>query len=452
MARIAIIGGGPAGLAAASCLAASGIEFRLFEAGRALEERHHDKASELGCGIGGAGLFSDGKFSFHPSGSHLYRLRDKDRLWAAYKRICALLDGVGIEVPATGGADGGDFVWTGDPITTKDYPSSYGTLAQRAELIAALSRDYRAWIATGTTVERVRRTGAGYTVRSKPQGGFAREDDFSHVVVATGRFGPQAIARLMPELAPATELRYEFGIRIEHPNHVGFLNAVERPDVKFIINALGTEVRTFCTCRNGEVWLIPYNGPSALSGRSDGPPSGFSNFGLLARFSGDALDKGRRLWQHYQQTLNGSPGALWQPLPEFLDGRPTAKPELDGRPWYPRADFRRGDIAAMLHADLHAILGGGLRLLVDQYPDLNSSETVCLFPAIEGVGAFPRNDLDLKGPAENIWFCGDAVGRFRGLIPALVSGGYAAAAVCAAIADDGRAAAGQRSETNIAAE
>ena len=106
----------------------------------------------------------------------------------------------------------------------------------------------------------------------------------------------------------------------------------------------------------------------------------------------------------------------------------------------------------MLHADLHAILVGGLRLLVDQYPDLNSSETVCLFPAIEGVGAFPRNDLDLKGPAENIWFCGDAVGRFRGLIPALVSGGYAAAAVCAAIADDGRVAAGQRSETNIAAE
>ncbi|PSM16710.1 hypothetical protein [Nitratireductor sp. StC3] len=452
MARIAIIGGGPAGLAAAFCLAASGIEFRLFEAGRALEERHHDKASELGCGIGGAGLFSDGKFSFHPSGSHLYRLRDKDRLWTAYDRICALLDGVGIKVPVTQGPAGGDFVWTGDPITTKDYPSSYGTLEQRAELIAALSRDYRAWIETGTSVERVRRNGAGYTVRSRREGGSAREDDFSHVVVATGRFGPQAIADLMPELAPTAELRYEFGIRIEHPNHVGFLNAVDRPDVKYIINALDTEVRTFCTCRNGEVWLIPYNGPSALSGRSDGPPSGYSNFGLLARFCGETVDKGRRLWRQYQQALAQSESALWQPLPAFLDGGAAGTPALDGRPWHPRAEFRRGDIAAMLPEELHAILSGSLRLLVDQYPDLYSPETVCLFPAIEGVGAFPLNDLNLKGPAENIWFCGDAVGRFRGLIPALVSGGYAAAAVCAAIAGDEPAAAVQQSETKIAAE
>ncbi|MVA98371.1 hypothetical protein GN330_14070 [Nitratireductor sp. CAU 1489] len=452
MARIAIIGGGPAGLAAAFCLAASGIEFRLFEAGRALEERHHDRADELGCGIGGAGLFSDGKFSFHPSGSHLYRLRDKDRLWSAYDQISALLDGVGIKVPVTDRADGGDFVWTGDPITTKDYPSSYGTLAQRAELIAALSRDYRPWIRTGTTVEQVSRHGTGYTVRSRPAGGFTRDENFSHIIVATGRFGPQATASLMPGLVPTTELRYEFGIRIEHPNRVGFLNAVDRPDVKYIINALGTEVRTFCTCRNGEVWLIPYNGPSALSGRSDGPPSGFSNFGLLARFSGDAVEKGRRIWRHYQAAIAGSGSALWQPLPEFLDRTPTGTPGLDGRPWHPRAEFRRGNIAAMLHAELHAILAGSLRVLVDQFPDLYSAETVCLFPAIEGVGAFPRNDLDLKGPAENIWFCGDAVGRFRGLIPALVSGGYAAAAACSAIAGNDSADADRQSDLGVAAE
>ncbi len=39
-------------------------------------------------------------------------------------------------------------------------------------------------------------------------------------------------------------------------------------------------------CEDGEVWLIPYDDISALSGRSDGPPSRFSNFGLLAKFRG----------------------------------------------------------------------------------------------------------------------------------------------------------------------
>ncbi|MCK7475343.1 MAG: hypothetical protein MZV49_21820 [Rhodopseudomonas palustris] len=42
----------------------AGIDYRLFEAGPALLARRHDRADELGYGIGGAGLFSDGKFSY----------------------------------------------------------------------------------------------------------------------------------------------------------------------------------------------------------------------------------------------------------------------------------------------------------------------------------------------------------------------------------------------------
>lgn len=439
MERVAIIGGGPAGLMAGQALARHGVEFLIFEAGAPLCERKHNVAAQLGCGIGGAGLFSDGKFSFFPSGTHLYTLSDRARLHDAYGVIERQLAEVGIPAPSLHQEMGSDFCATGNNIVAKDYPSTYGSLAQRNALIAAIIRDFSANILTGTRVEVIGTSSDRYAVRARGADGRMREEIFSHIVVATGRFGPQVLSRMMTTPVAMTDLRYEFGIRIEHPNGIGFLNKVKRPDVKYILDAMNTEVRTFCTCRNGEVWMIPYAGTGALSGRSDGPPSGYSNFGLLARFTGCNFNKGRRIWRHLQQRLAENPLATWQPLMEFLDGSSeTRSIELRNtqRPWFPQSQFRKGDIAGLMHPELYRVLAKSVRILVEQFPDIATSESMCLFPAVEGVGAFPAMDAGLRGPGGRIWFCGDVVGRFRGLVPALVSGCYAGRAIATEIGKD----------------
>jgi uncharacterized protein len=434
MERVAIIGGGPAGLATGQALARYGIDFLLFEAGPTLAKRKHDVADQLGSGIGGAGLFSDGKFSFFPSGTHLYTLENRSRLHEAYGAIERQLTEVGISAPSLSEEEGSGFLDAGQPMVSKAYLSTYGSLAQRNALIASMIREFGDRILANRRVEAIVSSAAGYVVRSRGADGSVGEEAFSHIAIATGRFGPQALSDMLSAPVAMTDLRYEFGIRIEHPNGVGFLNAVKRPDVKYILDALHTEVRTFCTCRNGEVWMIPYGGVAALSGRSDGPPSGYSNFGLLARFTGDNLEKGRQIWADLKSRLGDEAPARWQPLTEFLDGPSGSfriEPEPSRRPWFPQQQFHRGDIAAVLQPELYRILAESVRMLVTRFPDMATPETICLFPAVEGVGAFPTNDAGLRDHSGRIWYCGDVVGRFRGLIPALVSGHYVGAAIAA---------------------
>ncbi|OAV51073.1 hypothetical protein A6U98_11135 [Rhizobium sp. WYCCWR10014] len=434
--RVAIIGGGPAGLAVGQALAKQRIKFLLFEAGRTLAERKHDVADHLGSGIGGAGLFSDGKFSFFPSGTHLYTLEGRCRLEDAYGAIERQLAEVGIPAPPFDPDTETSFLGTGHPMICKDYPSTYGSLAQRNALIAAMMHEFSNLILANTRVEVIIPSPQGYLVQSRGADGDLREEFFTHLAIATGRFGPQALRSMMTAPIAMTDLRYEFGIRIEHPNGVGFLKAVKRPDVKYILDAACTEVRTFCTCRDGEVWMIPYGGTAALSGRSDGPPTGYSNFGLLARFGGNNLDRGRQIWADLQQRLGSDTTATWQPLTEFLD-RPSISQALEfgkaDRPWFPRQKFSRGDVAALLHPELYRILAESARMLITQFPDMATPETVCIFPSVEGVGAFPTVDAALQNHSGRIWYCGDVVGRFRGLVPALVSGHYVGASIAACL-------------------
>jgi len=430
---VAIIGGGPAGLATGQALARHGIEFVLFEAGPALAERRHDVATQLGSGIGGAGLFSDGKFSFFPSGTHLYSLENRPRLHEAYDAIERQLNQVGIPAPPLTNDDAPGFGGQDGSMVSKPYLSTYGSLEQRNALIAAMSHEFRDRIRANTHVEKILPSPSGYLVRSRSSDGTMREETFDHLAIATGRFGPQALPHMLPAPEMA-DLRYEFGIRIEHPNGLGFLEAVKRPDVKYILDAAETEVRTFCTCRNGEVWMIPYGNMAALSGRSDGPPSGYSNFGLLARFTGDNLHKGRQIWSELQHQLGGDAPATWQPLAEFLEGPSNSHrpdPEPAHRPWFPQQQFRRGDVSARLPSELRRVLAESIRMIVERFPDMATPEAVCLFPAVEGVGVFPTVNGGLRDHSERIWYCGDVVGRFRGLVPALVSGYYVGTAIAA---------------------
>src|SRR5438552_4124028 len=94
--RAVVIGGGPAGLAAAYQLLKDGLSITLIERGDRLENRDHKSADDLAVGIGGAGLFSDGKFSYHPSGTALYQLESLELLQRSYGNCMATLAHVGI--------------------------------------------------------------------------------------------------------------------------------------------------------------------------------------------------------------------------------------------------------------------------------------------------------------------------------------------------------------------
>src|SRR5205814_8394286 len=123
----------------------------------------------------------------------------------------------------------------------------------------------------------------------------------------------------------------------------------------------GIEVRTFCTCRHGEIWNIPIGRLFALSGRADGAPTSFSNFGLLARFSGAWFPEGERIWARLAGRALRAGVATYEPLASFLGARQRSEAvRVEVRPWFPSGRFAPGRIIDVAGAPLHRILSQAL--------------------------------------------------------------------------------------------
>src|SRR5688572_13547814 len=82
--EVLIIGAGPAGLAAAHRCLSEGVRFAVIESGAPLEARDNRETDSLATGVGGSGLFSDGKLSFYPSAHALWALPSTRLLGEAY--------------------------------------------------------------------------------------------------------------------------------------------------------------------------------------------------------------------------------------------------------------------------------------------------------------------------------------------------------------------------------
>ena len=94
-----VVGGGPAGVAAALACQERGISFVVLEMGVDLRARRRADPTDIASGVGGAGLFSDGKFSFYPSATKLWELEPEGDLHDAYRRVCEIVGDHGVAAP-----------------------------------------------------------------------------------------------------------------------------------------------------------------------------------------------------------------------------------------------------------------------------------------------------------------------------------------------------------------
>lgn len=417
---VGVIGGGPAGLAAAAAAARAGWDVLVWDEGEhhVLRSRNHSLAS----GLGGAGLFSDGKFSYYPSGSRLYELEPPEALKCAYQEVTHILDEVGIatEPPPNNGG------WqpptlNGRPVL-KNYPSHYGSLESRYALMDHMVRQVESGIVVRSKVKRILSNGGSRYIVRFERDGKEEEASVSRLVLAMGRFGNLALERLGLGSLSLRTLRYEAGVRIETPADNPFFASYSNCDIKLRWQGETCEFRTFCTCRNGEVWCVDTDGLFAISGRADGVPTGFSNFGLLARFTGEHLTAGQEWWQDLMLAVRNLSGPIWTPLVEILEPSRKSSGSFEERPWFPEGRFQRGVLAELLPRRVYATLREGILGLLQGHPELAVPETVCVFPTVESSGIFLNLDSSLRVQGSGISVAGDQAGTFRGLVPALVSG------------------------------
>lgn len=391
-----IIGAGPAGLAAAARLVRSGVAFVLIEAGEGIAARTLALNPSPASGVGGAGLYSDGKFSFFPSASELWTLDDHGSLQEAYSWLTALLRDFGLESPPLPppGASPGPV----DSSGFKPYPSFRLAPPARDELTRRLSRAVEENLRPNSRVISIRQENEGFTIFVDTPAG-VRTFSARTIIFGAGRYGPLELQRVFPEI-PMIYRRFEIGIRIEQPSDIFLLRDHPGLDVKYILPAEGmhAEWRTFCTCRNGIVIPADWAGYRSVSGHSDSTHSNLSNCGYNLRLLQPPEDANvaEELWS----LVNG------RVAPFAVDARRFLSPS-------------RVFLGATLDAAFRSRLGTLL-------PPESIPRTTIHGPTVEGVGYYPDINASLKVHSNEIWIAGDATGRFRGLTAALVSGFYCA--------------------------
>lgn len=389
-----ILGAGPAGLSAAAALSVVGRSTVVVEQGKPQIARSTSSPRDLIAGVGGAGLFADGKFSFYPSASELWRIRPSWALRDAYEWCGALLRKNGLDAPPF--PDLSSSSDRDQPEAIKRYPSLKASDKVRRSIVNEIVREYTGPIMMAKAVHiclnplEIRIRGSSYESILRP----------NNLIIATGRFGPL----LMQSSWSAADLRYrrvELGVRIEQPSEVFFLRNETGLDPKWIQKANGREWRTFCCCRGGEV-VTTRDEIASVSGRTEESAGRHSNIGFLVRL----LDAGQGLseWKQVRERLELDPAQ--ENLASFRNNvtNRTSSPLIE-----------------RLGPRISESLADGFGFLEEAFGPLVAA--TLHGPCVEGIGEYPAiSEKTLQHPNCRMWCAGDATGLFRGLLAAMVSG------------------------------
>lgn len=411
---VVILGAGPAGLAAMAASNSLGLSTIALEAGPTLARRDRYDPHDIGNGVGGAGLFSDGKFSFHPAATALWRLEPASDLVSSYDWLCKMLAKRGLTCPPMDWslvrATSSSSQLPAAMMTQKLYPSIYLSFDQRKALIRSLLPRSSGSVLTGAEASSIVSRGGKITVRCAPlaPNGLTTEVRAKALIACTGRFGPEPLSNMLPSL-PEQFRRLEFGIRIEQPSQRFFLRDINQVDAKLVLPHNNPDIgwRTFCCCRDGEVITTSIHGVLSVSGRADVAATGRSNVGLLVR----ATAEGTAEWimtRDLKRVIEPGNTVCSRHFASLAD--PTSS-----QTW----------LAETFGIRSGRLISNGLQRLVHEIGGRQFRDVTLHAPAIEGVGSYPRLGTGLKVARHPIWVAGDASGAFRGLTAAMMSGHFA---------------------------
>jgi len=394
--KILVIGAGPAGISFASCFSAFHKDFILVDMGSDHNMRHRDDPFDCVAGVGGAGLFSDGKFSFFPSGTAIWTLPEQEILKKSYEYLKDLFrDVVDVKIPEFPSDMEIRKLTSNTSYELKKYPCFYISLEKRKQLISSLTEKIPQLLYHHKVINWEKIQEQKYLVHLENTKTFEKIDVVCEkIVLAGGRFHP-----LFCNNIPKIFKRYEYGVRLVGANEE-FEKVQEeeildpkwmyRPDPKL-------EFRTFCMCKDGEYVCSDFMGIESFSGRADIPPTGKTNFGLTLRIKKeDDEDFGK---------------------------------VLKCKPFEISLDFALENDGAVLKEIFGKKLGEiyleGLLKFIENFK-LETSRLKVIGPSIEGVGSYPKINENLQVEGEDIYVIGDSSGIFRGIIPSMISGIYLA--------------------------
>jgi uncharacterized FAD-dependent dehydrogenase len=388
---VIIIGGGPAGLAAGVVLKSTKKDYLILEKGKNLINRDPNSPFDISSGIGGCGLFSDGKLSFPPSASYLWTHFNGKKLKIAYQYLSLILDELGQKL------ENWNDKWcemTNDNNIKKSYNSIMLNNFMRTRILNYFYDTNINNIKVNFCVDNIVKIKTYYEISGKNSEKYYTKN----IIVATGKFGNKILD--CKDIIKKKNIisKIELGIRIETSSKLFKPYTSPAHDFKIIETITnGVEFRTFCCCKDGIVLKSEFDDFVSYNGSRTQLKTQKSNIGLLVR----SLSDQNSYYKEMKNKINSKINYFEVSLNEFING---------------------GKIYIGETCD--KLLKEKMEIIIDTTKECLMDSRV-YGPEIEYVGKYLDTNENLNVQS-NIWMAGDVTGRFRGLTAALVSGMYCA--------------------------
>lgn len=440
--HVAIIGSGPAGLAAAATIRADcpSAAITIFEKGRLARARicPVDRGQICdGCkgkcnvisGFGGSIHWGDAiKLSRFPSGRRLAALLGDN--YPALEQRAMLLFGVN-------GACFSDSNLRTGMEGLRPYPVA--ELSEAEVQLWLLARHAAAipYLRTRSRVLNVeQRVNGGFTVVSSAPSRDRRTEEFDAVIVATGRAGVSDCASWVSRIGvdrragtPSIGLRFELPVEL-----LGPLYRIHR-DYKISLLRGGLKVKSFCFSSHLENggrlkychYQDQFGSPAIfLDGHMNGLDSDHAspvgNFALLVQTPQAEADASIF---RYLSRFGGRP--IWQPLVELISSSIGAKGSDQIRPSV--CDIVRGDIRELFassHLDVILAAFKEISETIAALTGLTDADVIAQTTVIAPAYEFFWDEIDVspcfESNVKNLFFAGDCAGVAQGNLQAVISG------------------------------
>ena len=383
-----VIGLGPSGMMTVWNMKDNGKDVIGIDRGKAFDERVQLIPSDVAGGFGGAGLFSDGKLSFYPAATRIWKNLDSAILKESYELLEGQLGRINYSIPSWN-----DDWLLRDCVVENNIKINLVQYIDRdtcIKFVHNIYEDIKDNVILEKTVERVEYLSDDLicVYYDKVKCIKARK-----LVLATGKLGNNLLSHIENVSIP-TKFRAEGGIRVETDNTNFVPYNLPQLDYKYIEQLEdGIEFRTFCCCLDGKVLESEYCTKKSYNGTVTDLATGRSNVGLIIRNEDRNSTIAKELMDFFEQKTF-----------MFQLGK---TPDTIG-----------------FGKNINNLINDKVLCVINDKDEFY--HTKIYGPEIEYCGDYPIFDWkSLKIDNYPIWVIGDLSAQYRGIVAALLSGLYA---------------------------